>query len=61
VPTLYVWGSADPALGRTAAEGTARHVSARYTFVPLEGASHWLPEQHAEEVLTPLLAHLEAG
>jgi pimeloyl-ACP methyl ester carboxylesterase len=58
VPTLFVWGSADPALGRTAAEGTAAHVDGAYRFVPLEGAGHWLPERHAADVLPPLLAHL---
>lgn len=61
VRTLYVWGSGDPALGRTAAERTGRHVSGPYTFHPLEGASHWLPEQHADQVLPPLLAHLASG
>jgi len=61
VPTLFVWGSADPALGRRAAEGTARHVSGPYTFHPLEGASHWLPEGHADDVLPPLIAHLATG
>ncbi len=60
VPTLYVWGSADPALGRTAAEGTAAQVDAPYRFVPLDGAGHWLPERHSVDVLAPLLEHLEA-
>jgi pimeloyl-ACP methyl ester carboxylesterase len=61
VPTLYVWGSADGALGRTAAEGTAAHVEGPYRFVALEGASHWLPERHAPEVLPLLLEHLGRG
>lgn len=58
VPTLFVWGSADPALGRTAAEGTAAQVDAAYRFVPLDGAGHWLPERHPVDVLPPLLEHL---
>lgn len=58
VPTLYVWGSADPALGRAAAEATAARVEAPYRFVPLEGAGHWLPERHADEVLPVLLEHV---
>lgn len=60
VPTLLVWGSADPALGRAAAEGTARHVGGAYRFVAIEGAGHWLPELHAADVLAPLLEHLAA-
>jgi pimeloyl-ACP methyl ester carboxylesterase len=58
VPVLYVWGSEDMALSRAAAEATARYVRSRYRFVPLEGASHWLPEEHADLVLPPLLEHL---
>ena len=54
VPTLFVWGSADPALGRRAAKRTAAHVKAPYTFVPIDGAPHWIPEQRAE-ILNPLL------
>lgn len=58
VPTLYVWGSADPALGRTAAERTADHVKGPYRFVVLEGASHWLPEEVPDRVAAEVLAHL---
>ncbi|WP_329561249.1 alpha/beta fold hydrolase [Kitasatospora sp. NBC_01266] len=58
VPTLFVWGTEDRALGREAAELTAQHVSAPYRFVALEGAGHWLPEADAERVVPLLLAHL---
>ena len=43
VPTTYVWGSRDVALGRRAAELTGEHVTGPYAFVELD-ASHWLPE-----------------
>ena len=43
VPTTYVWGSLDEALGREAAELTAQFVAADYRFVEVE-AGHWLPE-----------------
>ncbi|WP_454043859.1 hypothetical protein [Cellulosimicrobium sp. Marseille-Q8652] len=43
VPTTYVWGSRDAALGRCAAEDTEAHVLAPYRFVELD-AGHWLPE-----------------
>ncbi|MGW3046198.1 alpha/beta fold hydrolase [Kitasatospora sp. NPDC001159] len=58
VPTLYVWGAEDQALGREAAELTADYVKAPYRFVPLEGAPHWLPEASADQVNPLLLAHL---
>lgn len=50
VPTSYVWGSADQAFGREAAELTGAYVSAPYRFVAIEGASHWLPDEAAETV-----------
>ena len=42
VPTLFVWGDEDQALGRTAALATARHVEGPYRFEIVEGGSHWL-------------------
>lgn len=57
-PTLYLWGTTDPALGRRAAERTGRHVGGPYRFERLEGAGHWLPEAEADRILDPLLDHL---
>ena len=45
VPTTYVWGRRDLALGRAAAHSTARCVAAPYRFVELD-AGHWLPENN---------------
>lgn len=50
VPTTFVWGSEDPAFGREAAEATARFVDADYAYVPIEGGSHWLPDEAPETV-----------
>ena len=50
VPTTYVWGSADIAVGRAAAEDCAHHVAADYRFVELPGVSHWVPEQEPDTV-----------
>jgi pimeloyl-ACP methyl ester carboxylesterase len=60
VPTLYVWGSEDAALGRAAAEATGDFVTAPYEFVILEGMSHWLPEQAPDQVLPLLRKHIAA-
>lgn len=49
VPTTYVWGRHDPALGRAAAQSTADHVTGDYLFVELD-AGHWLPELNPDEV-----------
>ena len=58
VPTLHVWGTRDPALGRAASLATAPFVTGPYRFEALVGAGHWLPERHADRVVGPLLEHL---
>lgn len=57
VPTTYLWGRRDPALGRAAAERTAQWVGADYAFVELD-AGHWLPESHPDEVAAAVLARV---
>ena len=54
VPTTYIWGDHDFALGRFAAEHTAEHVTADYAFVPLR-AGHWLPETRPEQVAAAII------
>lgn len=58
VPTLFVWGSRDQALGRSAAEATAAYVRADYRFVPLDGLSHWLLDEEPDRVAAVLIPHL---
>ena len=58
VPTLYVWGDGDPAIGRDAAVATADHVTGPYRLVALEGVGHWIPELAAERFTSLLLDHL---
>ena len=58
VPTLYVWGDQDSAFSREAAEGTAEFVDAPYTFAPLAGAGHWIPETHPVQLNRLVLGHL---
>jgi pimeloyl-ACP methyl ester carboxylesterase len=55
VPTTYVWGRHDPALGRAAAERTERWVASDYRFVELD-AGHWLPETRPQDVADAVLA-----
>ena len=54
VPTTFVWGNRDFALGRTAAQHTADHVAAPYRFVELD-ASHWLPEREPKAVASAVV------
>jgi pimeloyl-ACP methyl ester carboxylesterase len=57
-PTLFIWGSADQALGETAAKATAQYMAGPYQFEILDGYSHWLPEEAPDIVARLLLAHL---
>ena len=57
VPTSFVWGRKDFALGRYAAEATGQHVSADYEFIQLD-AGHWLPETRPTEVADAVLGRI---
>jgi pimeloyl-ACP methyl ester carboxylesterase len=59
VPTTYLWGRHDAALGRYAAEATADYVIGPYTFVDLD-AGHWLPETQPETVTEAILTRIAA-
>lgn len=54
LPTTYVWGRKDAALGAAAAHKTADYVAGPYRFVEVE-AGHWLPERRADEVTEAIL------
>ncbi len=54
VPTSYLWGASDFALGRVAAERTAAHVTGDYRFEAL-AAGHWLPETRPDQVANAII------
>ncbi|WP_370617560.1 alpha/beta fold hydrolase [Mumia sp. Pv 4-285] len=56
VPTTYLWGDGDWALGSAGARRCGEHVDAEYRFVPVAGASHWLPEEFPELVASEIVA-----
>jgi len=58
VPTLHVWADGDPVFGRTVTEATAAFVDAPYHLLELQGASHWVPDQHWEDVADVFADHL---
>lgn len=60
VPTTYVWGRHDFALGRVAAERTARYVRGPYEFLELD-AGHWLPEVEPGAVAKAVLNRIAAA
>ena len=59
VPTTFVWGNRDPALGRTAAEESEVYVHAPYRFIELD-AGHWLPEREAATVADAVLERISS-
>ena len=58
MPTLYIWSTEDIALGRTAADATAACVEGPFTYVVLDGVTHWIPEEAPGAVVDHLTAHL---
>ncbi|HWC11776.1 MAG TPA: alpha/beta hydrolase [Acidimicrobiales bacterium] len=57
-PTLFVWSTDAPAIGREAAEACGRYVEGPYRFEVLEEVGHWVPEEAAADLNRLLLAHL---
>jgi len=57
VPTMFIWGNRDRFVSRAAAQLCERYVTGPYRFTELDGASHWLPEQAADQVAALLAEH----
>ncbi len=58
VATLYIWGTADPTVGRRAAELTAQFVSGPYRFVQIEGGGHFIIDQFPDRIAQLMIEHL---
>ncbi|MET9020005.1 alpha/beta hydrolase [Actinopolymorpha sp. NPDC004070] len=58
VPTTFVWSDGDVAIGRTAAESCAAHVTGDYRFVTLNGVTHWIPDEAPDAVAEAVLARI---
>ena len=59
VPTLYVWGGKDAALGPEAARLTEKYVTGVYRFEALDDAPHWIPEERPDRLNDLLVGFLE--
>jgi len=59
VPTLYVWSDGDTAIGPQGAALTPRFVTGPYTYEVLEGVSHWIPDEAAEQLDAMLARHFD--
>jgi pimeloyl-ACP methyl ester carboxylesterase len=56
LPTLFLWGSEDPAVGRSAVERQRGFMEGPYREVELD-AGHWLIEERGPQVIEEVLAH----
>jgi pimeloyl-ACP methyl ester carboxylesterase len=59
VPTTYVWGDSDPAVGAIAARACGRYVTDDYRFVPLTGVGHWIPDEVPGAMAEAILSRIE--
>jgi pimeloyl-ACP methyl ester carboxylesterase len=58
LPTTFVWGADDVAIGAAAAHGCAEFCTGPYDFRPLEGRGHWLPDQDPDAVVDAILSRV---
>jgi pimeloyl-ACP methyl ester carboxylesterase len=61
VPTMYIYGTDDVALGRAAADATGDYVKGPYRYEVMEGVSHWIPEEIPEVVARLVLEFIAEG
>jgi pimeloyl-ACP methyl ester carboxylesterase len=61
VPVLHVWGDQDPVFTREATDLTAGYCTGDYHLLDLEGGSHWIPDEHWDDVEDLFLEHLAAN
>lgn len=57
VPTTFIWGRDDLAIGRYGAERCGDHVTGDYRFVEVDGG-HWLPDTHPDLLVEEILARV---
>jgi pimeloyl-ACP methyl ester carboxylesterase len=60
VPVTFIWGTEDPAIGPAAAHACSDYVApgVDYSFIPLAGISHWVPDQAPAPVAAAILARV---
>jgi len=57
VPTLFIWGNKDIAIGPVAVEDGHKFIKGEYTFIELNGG-HWLIQSNYSEVKEAIVKHL---
>ncbi|MFT6092915.1 MAG: pimeloyl-ACP methyl ester carboxylesterase [Pseudohongiellaceae bacterium] len=57
VPTLFVWGSNDSAVGRAAVLDQRQYMKGPYKVIETDG-EHWLMSSHADQIIAQVLEHI---
>ena len=57
VPTLFIWGNKDIAIGPVSVEGGHKYIKGDYTYIELDGG-HWLNQTNYSEVKEAIVKHL---
>ena len=55
VPTLFIWGKHDSAIGEKSVKLNKQYVNAPYTEIIMD-ATHWIPVQNAKELTEHVFA-----
>jgi len=58
VPTLFMWGNNDIAVGSASVEGGHQYMKGEYTYIELDGG-HWLLQSNYSEVKEAIIKHLD--
>ncbi|MFB7873628.1 alpha/beta fold hydrolase [Nocardia sp. NPDC056064] len=59
-PVTHVWSTGDTALTRRGAELAGDYARGDYRLVVLDGASHWLPDEHPAELAGIIAERIES-
>lgn len=60
VPTLFIWGNQDDAVGRLGTELMADYMKGPYSIIELD-AGHWLLSEKPEQVIGPVVGHIQGN
>ena len=58
VPTLFIWGNMDMAIGRKSVELSEKYMKGPYNFIELY-AGHWLIQEEFDKVSNEIIKHLK--
>ncbi len=60
VPTLFIWGNNDAAVGRSAVESQRQYMKGSYALIELDG-EHWILNSHGKTVVPEILKHVQSA